>query len=99
MTILDTSVAGEVRLTLCGAAENRILTTVRRWPHWRLGSVVRDPLDGQQYQSVTLIADRAHEATVRDILKRGFGLIFPPEGGSIVLDPEPPAPPRRRGLR
>ena len=30
MTILDTSVAGELRLTLRGAAENRILATVRR---------------------------------------------------------------------
>ena len=96
MTTLDTSVAGELRLTLRGSEENRILVTVRRWPHWRLGPVVRDPQDSQRYQSITLIADRAHEATVREILKRSFGLIFPPEGGNSELAPEEPAPARRR---
>ena len=99
MTTLDTSVAGELRLTLRGAAENRILATVRHWPHWRLGPIERDPLNNQHYESITLIADRAHEATVREILKRSFGLTFPPEGGNSQLAPEEPTPPRRRGSR
>jgi hypothetical protein len=97
MTTLDTSVAGELRLTLRGSAENRILATVRRWPYWRLGPVERDPQNSHRYQSITLIADREHEATVREILKRSFGLTFPPEGGSSELAPEEPVAVRRRG--
>ncbi|MBC8076711.1 MAG: hypothetical protein H7Y32_11605 [Chloroflexales bacterium] len=96
MTTLDTSVAGELHLTLRGAAENRILATLRRWPHWRLGNLERDPANVQQYQSITLITDQAHEATVREILKRSFGLTFPPEGGSSELAIEEPTAPGRR---
>ena len=99
MTTLDTSVAGELRLTLRGAAENRILDTVRHWPHWRLGNIEHDPANEQQYQSVTLITDRVHEATVREILKLSFGLIFPPEGGNRELAPEAPRPAGRRGSK
>jgi len=97
MTTLSISETGEVCLTLRGAAENRILATVRRWPHWRRVSFERDPVNTDQCLAITLVADQAYESTVREILKRGFGLTFPPSGGSCELPPEPPAPPRRRG--
>ena len=97
MTTLAISEAGEMLLTLRGAAENRILTTLRRWPYWQRVAVERDPVDAKQCIAVTLIADQAHEATVREILKRSFGLTFPESGGSCELLPEPPAPSRRRG--
>jgi hypothetical protein len=46
---------------------------------------------------VTLIADRAYESTVREILRRSFGMNFPEAGGSLEIGPEPAAKPRRRG--
>jgi len=97
MTTLSISAAGEVCLTLRGAAENRILTTVRRWPYWRQVALERDPADTDRYLAVTLTTDQAYESTVREILKRSFGLTFPKAGGSCDLPPEPPAPPSRRG--
>ncbi len=97
MTTLAINDLGEMTLTLRGAAENRILATLRRWPHWQRVAVERDPVDTEQYVAITLIADQAHEATVREILKRSFGLTFPETGGSCELLPEPPSPPRRRG--
>lgn len=97
MTILAISESGDVRLTLRGVDENRILATVRRWPHWREVALERDPDDTARYVAVTLVADQAHESTVREILKRSFGLTFPKTGGSCELPPAPPAPAGRRG--
>ncbi|MCU0492847.1 MAG: hypothetical protein MUD01_14745 [Chloroflexaceae bacterium] len=97
MTTLDISVAGELRLTLHGAAENRILATLRRWPHWQDAHVERDPANTGQCIAVTLVTSRSNEATLREILLRSFGLRFPPEGGSCDPAPEPAAIPRRRG--
>lgn len=96
MTTLSISASGEVCLTLRGAAENRILATVRRWPHWRHVALERDPDNMERCLAVTLIADQAHESTVREILKRSFGLTFPASGGSCELPPDPPPPLRRR---
>jgi hypothetical protein len=97
MSTLSISDSGEVCLTLRGEAENRILATVRRWPHWQRVALERDPSNEEHYLAVTLIADQAYESTVREILKRSFGLTYPDTGGSCELPPEPPPPPRRRG--
>ncbi len=98
MTTLSTSSGGELCLTLRGEEENRILTTLRRWPYWLRAEIERDPADPARFLAVTLVADAQHESTVREILKRSFGLTFPIEGGSLELAPEPPQPTRRRGL-
>ncbi len=95
MTTLYTSEAGELCLTLRGSAENRILTTLRHWPHWRRVDVERDPADGH-YLSVTLVTDQEREPLVREILQRSFGMTFPAAGGSSELAPEPPRRPSRR---
>lgn len=97
MSTLSINESGEVSLTLRGAEENRILTTMRRWPYWRRVALERDPVNTEQYLAVTLIADQAHETIVREILKRSFGLTFPLSGGSCELLPEPPHPIRRNG--
>lgn len=96
MTTLSISESGELHLTLQGAEENRILTTVRRWPHWRRVDIERDPANAEYCLSVTLVTEQAYESTVRDILKRSFDLTFPPTGGSRDLAPEILAPPKRR---
>jgi hypothetical protein len=96
MTTLSVSDSGEVCLTLRGAAENRILTTLRRWPHWRRVTIERDPANVEQCLAVTLVTDQIYESTVREILRRSFGMTFPPDGGSSEIPPEPPAPSRRR---
>ena len=95
MTTLDISMPDELRLTLHGAAENSILTTLRRWPYWLRAELERDPVDKSQCLTVTLITSRTHEATIRDILQRGFGMVFPREGGDTVFVPPPVAPSRR----
>lgn len=97
MSTLYKSDTGELCLTLRGANENRILTTVRRWTYWRRVDVERDPADSRRCLAVTLIADAAHEPTVREILKRSFGLTFPADGGSSELAEEPL--PAARGRR
>jgi hypothetical protein len=97
MTTLFISEAGELCLTLRGAAENRILTSVRRWPHWRRVDIERDPVNDERTLSVTLITDQIYESTVREILKRSFGMTFPPTGGTIEIGPEPPPRSRQRG--
>ena len=96
MSSLYLNPAGELCLTLRGAAENRILTTVRRWPHWRRVDIERDPLNIEHCSAVTLITDPIFESTVREILKRSFGMTFPAEGGTIAMPPESPAAGRRR---
>jgi hypothetical protein len=96
MTTLAISESGEVCLTLRGAAENRVLATLRRWPHWQRVTLERDPIDTAQCLAVTLVAEQAHESTIREILKRSFDLTFPESGGSCELLPEPASPPRRR---
>ncbi|MBK9712204.1 MAG: hypothetical protein IPO81_12925 [Kouleothrix sp.] len=97
MTTLSTSALGEVSLTLRGEAENPILLSLRRWPHWLRVDVERDPDNPERCLSVTLVADQAYESTVRDILKRGFGITFPAAGGDVELPPAPPPRARKRG--
>lgn len=100
MSTLSTNTAGELLLTLRGENEDRILTTVRRWPHWQRVVVERDPEDSRRCLSVTLVTDVAFEAVVREILRRSFNLIFPDAGGSVELAlPEPPARGRKRWYR
>jgi len=97
MTTLSISDSGEVCLTLRGAAEDRILKTVRHWPYWRRVDIERDPINAERCLSVTLVTDQIYESTVREILKRSFSMTFPTTGGSSEMAPEPPASPRRRG--
>ncbi len=99
MAILDKSAPGELRLILSGVAENAILTTLRRWPHWRHAELERDPTDANQCLSITLVTGHEQEATLREILRRGFGLIFPAEGGSRVMAPVPASRLRQGGRR
>ncbi len=81
--------SGELRLTLRGTEENRILATVRRWSYWQGVDIERDPADAERCLAVTLIADRVHEAVVRDILRRSFGMTFLEEGGICDIGPAP----------
>ncbi len=90
MATLDMSSPGELRLVLRGAHENAILNTLRHWPHWSRVEVERDPADQKQCLSVTLIADRSQETTIREVLRRSFRMTFPPEGGDQTLTLEPP---------
>jgi phage-related baseplate assembly protein len=99
MAILDLSAPGALRLILSGMAENAILTTLRRWPHWIHAELERDPTDASRCLSVTLITGREQEATLREILRRGFGLIFPVEGGGRVIAPVPASRLRQGGRR
>jgi len=96
MATLSTDAPGEVRLTLRGETDNRILDTLRRWPNWLRIDIERDPADSARTLSVTLVADQSHEAIVRDILKRSFSITFPEEGGDVVLPPEPEVRTHRR---
>ena len=91
MATLSLPESGELHLTLRGTDENRILATVRRWPYWQRADIERDPADAERCLSVTLVADRAHETVVRDILRRSFGMTFLEEGGvcDISLEPLP----------
>lgn len=97
MTTFDTSSPGELRLILRGAAENVILNTLRHWPYWQSVEVEHDPLDHARHLSVTLITGKNHEVVLREILRRSFGMIFPPEGGDRALVVEPKPEPVRRG--
>ena len=97
MTTLSIAETGELHLTLRGAEENRILATIRRWPYWQRVDIERDPANAERCLAVTLIADRAYESTVREILKRSFGMTFPEAGGSCDIGPEPPPSSRWRG--
>jgi hypothetical protein len=97
LTTLSISESGELHLTLRGAEEDRILTTVRRWPHWLRVDIERDPSNAARCLAVTLVTNQTYESTVREILKRSFDMTFPEAGGSRDLLPEPPTPTRRRG--
>ncbi|PDW00172.1 hypothetical protein [Candidatus Viridilinea mediisalina] len=99
MASLRMGAPGELWLVLHGAAENVILTTVRRWPHWLRVEVERDPADKSQCVSVTLVTGCDQEATLREILRRSFGLIFPPEGGNRSLALSPIIKPQQRGSK
>ncbi|GAB4188311.1 MAG: hypothetical protein OHK0022_00130 [Roseiflexaceae bacterium] len=88
---------GEMCLTLRGAAEDRVLTTLRGWPHWSRADIERDPQNPGSYRAVTLITARVHETTIREILKRSFGMIFPSEGGNCAAEELPVT--QRRGVR
>jgi hypothetical protein len=89
MAILDLRNSGELRLVLRGADENVILNTLRNWPHWLRVEVERDPADSDRYRSVTLITGRNQEETIREVLRRGFRMRFPPEGGEQTLNANP----------
>lgn len=95
MATLDMSSPDELRLVLSGAGEEAILATLRRWPHWLRAEVEHNPTDTSQALSITLVAARSQETTLREILRRSFGLTFPTEGGSREMV-EPPAPKSRR---
>ena len=97
MTTLSIAETGELQLTLRGAEENRILTTVRHWPHWQRVDIKHDPANAERCLAVTLIADRVYESTVREILRRSFGMTFPEEGGTHGIGPEPLPTPRWPG--
>ena len=96
MTTLSISDTGELCLILRGADENRILATIRRWPYWCHVDIERDPMDAERCLSVTLFTDQIYESTVREILKRSFGLTFPATGGSSEMAPAIPARSGRR---
>lgn len=89
MATMFTNEEGELCVKLRGAAEDRILTTLRGWPYWLRADVERDPVDPMRCTAVTLITLPNHESTIREILKRGFGLIFPANGGSQELTHKP----------
>ena len=89
----------ELCLTLPGAAEDPILTTFRRWPHWRRVEIVRDLENRAGCLAVTFITDQYSEPMVRAILKRTFAIICPDvEHVSRLHAPPPPSDqnPRRR---
>jgi len=98
MATLDLSTTGEIRLILRGEEENAILTTLRRWPHWQRAEVEHNPANAAQCLAVTLITDRNQEATLREILRRSFGMAFPSEGGDLTMIQAPPPKPQRRGF-
>jgi hypothetical protein len=91
MATLSLAESGELHLTLRGTDENRILATVRRWAYWERVDIERDPVDAERCLAVTLVADRAHETIVRDILRRSFGMTFLEEGGVCDISREPPS--------
>lgn len=97
MTTLDLRMPGELRLVLRGATENAILNTLRSWSYWIRVELEPDPADATQYLSVTLITGRNQETTIRDVLRRSFGMTFPPEGGDCVLKAVAAPAPGRRG--
>ena len=97
MTTLSIAETGELELTLRGEEENRILTTMRRWPYWLRVAIERDPVNAERTLAVTLTADRIYESTVREILRRSFGMTFPEAGGTHEIGPEPQPSRRRRG--
>ena len=89
MATLSLAESGELQLTLRGMDENRILATVRRWSYWQRVDIERDPADAERCLAVTLIADRAYEPIVREILRRSFGMTFLEEGGICDIGPAP----------
>jgi hypothetical protein len=88
MRTLSVSDSGELCLTLRGTAENQILATLRRWPYWRAVTIERDPTNAELCLAVTLITDQIYESTVRDILRRSFGMTFPATGGNSEIAPK-----------
>lgn len=96
MTTLAIGATGEVELTLRGVEENRVLATMRHWPYWQRVDLERDPANAGSCLAVTLFTDRIYESTLREILRRSFGMTFPETGGSCALAPEPPPAPRGR---
>lgn len=94
MATLDLRMPDELRLILRGAAENAILNTLRAWPYWIRADLERDPADTSQCLSITLITGRNQETTIREVLRRSFGMTFPPEGGDCALKVVP-TPARR----
>jgi hypothetical protein len=58
-------------------------------------------MDASQYLSVTLITGRNQETTIREILRRSFGMSFSPEGGEsgIKVEAESDAPRKKGRIR
>lgn len=79
----------EVQLRL-GPREDAILAVVRNWAWW-LRAEVEGKLPGySEVAMVTLTAERAQDATIREILDRSFQLVFPLDGGegtAVVREP------------
>lgn len=86
----------EVQLRL-GPRENAILAVVRHWAWW-LRAEVEGKLPGYtEVATVTLTAERAQDATIREILDRSFQLVFPPDGGEgIAMERAPVASSKRK---
>lgn len=93
MALLSIDVSGAICLRLTGGAENAVLNSLRRWPHWQRVDVERSPDDSSVCLAVTLMTDSTNEPALRNILKHGFGMTFPLEGGPsegrvLVAQPE-----------
>jgi hypothetical protein len=73
----------EVQLRL-GPQENEILTVVRRWAWWTHAEVEGQQPGDAEVLAVILTAERSADATIREILRRSFHLVFPVEGGEGV---------------
>ena len=86
-------------LILRGAAEGPILTTFRRWPHWRRVEIVRDLKNRAGCLAVTFITDQYAEPMVPAMRKRTFASICPDVEHVSRLRASPPSSdqnPRRR---
>lgn len=96
MAYLSYPSQAEVQLRL-GPQEDGILTVVRHCSWWTRAEV-EGRLPGEaRVSAVTLTAERAADATIREILRRSFQLIFPSDGGEGALaPPHPGGPPDRR---
>jgi hypothetical protein len=70
----------EVQLRL-GPREDAILTVVGRWAWWTSAEVEGLLPGSSEVSAVILTAERATEATIREIMHRSFRLVFPPTGG------------------
>jgi hypothetical protein len=89
MAMLSVSAAGDLCLYLSGADEDNILSAIRRWPYWQRVTIERSPENSAVCLSVTLVTDATYEGTLRHILKHGFGMTFPVEGGVSERAPQP----------
>lgn len=99
MALLSVTTAGELCLRLAGTSENRVLATLRRWPHWQRVAVERSPEDTAVCLSVTLATDPVNELALRNILKHGFGMTFPDGGGQSEGTLPPEIEPKRAKQR
>ena len=73
--------ATEVQLRL-GAQEDAILRVVRHWGWWTYADVEGRLPGDPQVAAVILTAHRGADRTIREIMRRSFQIVFPPEGGA-----------------